>query len=267
MTVDKTQAIKQVKLIYVAPQENSNKFWCGWVMPDGNLYVEYGRVNYPPRTHVYPCRSVAAASQKLVSLVREKTRKGYQEAIVEADAPQQLDWSSFGENASQLKQKLGQIASLGEIIAQHTAIRFDAIKGVFVTELGIISLHTIQKARAALRQVSLHRSNPQSHQFNHAVGEYLALIPLPVGMQLDAPTLLGSSEKINQQQTVLSKLHQGLNLIVQLRQEMIEISATSSDTVVELDRAWWVSWGLIRDAIDIQNPTSDEERSLHISWS
>ncbi|MFP5274882.1 hypothetical protein [Coleofasciculus sp.] len=78
---------------------------------------------------------------------------------------------------------------------------------------------------------------------------------------------MGSSEKINQQQTVLSKLHQGLNLIVQLRQEMMEVAAISSDTVVELDRAWWVSWGLIRDAIDCQTPTSDEERSLHISWS
>jgi predicted DNA-binding WGR domain protein len=243
MTVDKNQAIKRVKLIYVSPEENSNKFWCGWVMPDGNLYVEYGRVNYPPRTHLYPGSSVTAASQKLASLVREKTRKGYREAIVEADEARRLDWSPFGKNADQLKQKLGQIASLGELIARHAAIRFDAIKGVFATELGVISLQTVQKANAALHEVSLHLSHPQSHQFSNAVGEYLALIPLPVGMRLDAGSLLGSYEKIDNQRAVLSNLSQGLHLIARLRQEMLELAATSSDTVVEVDRAWWVSWG------------------------
>lgn len=85
MAIDKTQATKCTKLIYVSPEANSNKFWCGWVMPSGDLYVEYGRINYLPRNHIYSCGSVTAASRKLASLVREKARKGYQEAILEAD--------------------------------------------------------------------------------------------------------------------------------------------------------------------------------------
>ena len=267
MTIDKTQATKHVKLIYVAPEENSNKFWCGWVMPSGNLYVEYGRLNYSPRTHVYHCSSVTAASKKLASLVREKSRKGYREAAVDADEAQKLDWNSFEDNASRLKQKLSQIALIGESIAQHTAIRFDTIKGVFVTEVGTISLQTVQKARIALRRVSLHLTNLQSPQFSDAVGEYLALIPLAVGMRLDAQSLLGSEEKINTQRSVLSRLNEGLNLIGQLRQEMLELAATDSQDVTEIDRAWWVFWGSTDDSSGLQVTTLQDERTLHISWS
>ena len=65
LMIDKSLAITHKSLIKVDPQTNANKFWQAWLMPDGNLYVEYGRVNYSARSHVYPCNSVTVAEQKL----------------------------------------------------------------------------------------------------------------------------------------------------------------------------------------------------------
>lgn len=131
---------------------------------------------------------------------------------MEADDVRRLDWNPFGDNANRLKQKLARIAALGQTIARHTSIQFDSAKGLFVTELGAISPLTVQKATIALERVSLHLKEEQSSQLNDAIGEYLALIPLPVGMKLNAIKLLGSQEKIQIQQTVLAQLDEGLNL-------------------------------------------------------
>jgi hypothetical protein len=131
---------------------------------------------------------------------------------LEADDVRRLDWNPFGDNANRLKQKLARIAALGQTIARHTSIQFDSAKGLFVTELGAISPLTVQKATIALERVSLHLKEEQSSQLNDAIGEYLALIPLPVGMKLNAIKLLGSQEKIQIQQTVLAQLDEGLNL-------------------------------------------------------
>jgi hypothetical protein len=55
--------------------------------------------------------------------------------------------------------------------------------------------------------------------------------------------------------------------LAQLRQEMLELAATSSEEATDLDRAWWVSWGSSDDPNVRQNPATEDERSLHISWS
>ncbi|GEM_PF-987782 len=268
LMIDKSLAITHKSLIKVDPQTNANKFWQAWLMPDGNLYVEYGRVNYSARSHVYPCSSVTVAEQKLAYLLSSKLSKGYQEAIVESNNLQQLDWSYFGDNAKTFQEKLAQITSLADKIADHTSLNFDAIQGVFTSQLGIISPQTIRQAIPALQQVSLHLANPQSRQFNHAVADYLTLIPLTVGMKLDARSLLGNPEKIATQRRVLSQLEKALDLISQLRQEMLNEAVKSPKNSTELDRAWWISWGVfLVDPPTKPSQTAEDFRSTHICWT
>ena len=76
---DLSSAIVSVHLICVDSRDNHNKFWEGYVLPDGVLYAKYGRVNYRGQTHAYSCGSVAKAQTKLQQLVREKRSKGYAE--------------------------------------------------------------------------------------------------------------------------------------------------------------------------------------------
>jgi predicted DNA-binding WGR domain protein len=92
---DVSQAIESVRLICVDTARNSNKQWIGWVMPNGDLYAEYGRVGYAQKPHVYPCRSVRAAQSKLNRLILEKRGKGYQQVAVEEVPTEQLDFSAL----------------------------------------------------------------------------------------------------------------------------------------------------------------------------
>jgi len=43
-TIDKSQSLKSVRLIKVDGTQNNNKYWCCWLMPDGKLYAEFGRL-------------------------------------------------------------------------------------------------------------------------------------------------------------------------------------------------------------------------------
>ncbi|MGD2184462.1 hypothetical protein [Lusitaniella coriacea] len=70
------------------------------------------------------------------------------------------------------------------------------------------------------------------------MGDYLALIPLPVGMKLNAATLLGSTERIEAQQTCLRQLEIGFSLVEQLRSQLLQAAPAESD------RAWWIDWGV-----------------------
>ena len=260
--MDKSIALQHIQLIKVDPRANANKFWGAWLMPDGNLYVEYGRVNYSPRPHLYNYGSVAVAKHKLDTLVQEKLIKGYQEAAVESDPIETLNWSPFAERASHLKEKLRSIEQLGETIAQHCSIRFDAIRGVFCTALGTISSTTVEKANAALNRVESKLNTPE---FEQAVGEYLAIIPLPVGMKLNAHHLLGSDRKINTQYRCLRQLKQGLSLIVQLRQELLE-QAKDSTMSANSERAWWIAWGIVEETSSTSNLPTEDIRSEYVNW-
>ena len=99
---DISQAVESVRLICVDTARNSNKQWIGWVMPNGDLYVEYGRVGYAQKPHLYVCCSTRAAQTKLSRLILEKRGKGYQPVAVEDAPTDQLDFSSLEQSEAQV---------------------------------------------------------------------------------------------------------------------------------------------------------------------
>ncbi|MBW4558814.1 MAG: WGR domain-containing protein [Trichormus sp. ATA11-4-KO1] len=262
---DKTQALKVQKLICVRPGTNNNKYWCAYVMPNGELLVEYGRVGNTPRTHVYACGSSNAANNKLATLVWEKTtQKGYTFATVDTDTNPQLDWSQFPVDAvNQLQQKLSQIQAIGDKISRDTLIKFDCVHGLFITDLGAINQSTINRATLALNAVE--RSyNQDNSSFNDAVGDYLRCIPLPVGRKLDARAILGTRQLITQQRQILSLLQNGLEAIESLRLEMLSIQTQSSSDLLN-DRSWWVRWGI--DSVSPSLSTENlDNRSYYVQF-
>ena len=60
--MDLEQAITQSHLICVDVMENHNKFWSAWVLENGNLVVEYGRVGHTAQSKLHAIGNVNDAT-------------------------------------------------------------------------------------------------------------------------------------------------------------------------------------------------------------
>lgn len=275
MSLDKTKAIKTVKLINVNGQANANKYWCCWMMPDWDLYVEYGRVGAKkPGTHTYPTNSQNEAVAKLNSLIRDKAKKGYVEASTVQEAEEELDWNALGINASEIQKSVERLTEIGRQVKPHSQITFNRSKGRFESPLGIIATTTIDKAQLVLRRVERSLSDTHSPQFSEAAEDYLKIIQIPTGMKLDVVKLLGNRIKIREQKQVLHLLCEGIKLIAATRQQILELAAELEGS----GRSSWMRWGeggeLHTDGSGEVDTTDDEDsssmdgdRSRFMSWS
>ncbi|MCU0567184.1 MAG: WGR domain-containing protein [Oculatellaceae cyanobacterium Prado106] len=246
---DVSQAVRTAKLICVDTSQNHNKQWVAWVMPNGDLYVEYGRVGYTQQSRLHSYRSVSAAENRLTQLMREKLGKGYQPALVEDTPGEQLDFSLLkADEADFIRRRLQRLQGHAETIAQFVRLSFDINRGVFRTALGVLSQEAIAQARQRLRQVEncvrqgRLRQNPQ---FGVAVAQYLEVIPLKVGMNLDPYLLLGQPEQVQSQNALLGELEWVLAEVQEIRlliQEAIAQDAASGSD----ERARWINWGAVQ---------------------
>jgi predicted DNA-binding WGR domain protein len=238
------QAIDTLKLICVDASCNSNKQWMGWVMPNGDLYVEYGRVGYEPKPHIYTCGSVRSAQAKLSRLMDEKQRKGYRLVPVE-DTPKPMDFSALAADERQkIQTRLEQLQRRSQRIGKSVQIRFDPNRGMFSTSMAVVTMRTIAQARQALRAVEaeLPEGDRVTSRFMEAVEDYLAIMPLKVGMTLNPQQLLGTSELVRSQERLLDELALVLSEVREIR-ELIRsalgaVSHSGSD-----ERARWLNWG------------------------
>jgi predicted DNA-binding WGR domain protein len=266
---DVSQAIESVRLICVDTARNSNKQWIGWVMPNGDLYAEYGRVGYAQKPHVYPCRSVSAAQSKLSRLILEKRGKGYQQVAVEEAPIEQLDFSALEQGEVRLIQgRLERLRQRAETIGQYTGITFDRNRGVFSTQMGMISVGTIAQARQALRRVEdgLPSRDPQ---FVAAVESYLAIIPLRVGMTLAPDRILGTRAQVQRQALLLDDLALALSEVREI-QNLIREALSVTVMGGSDERAQWLQWGAVQEqAIAVEAPTVDigDERACWSRWA
>ncbi|MEX0272059.1 WGR domain-containing protein [Leptolyngbyaceae cyanobacterium UHCC 1019] len=270
---DLSKAIRTVKLICVNATTNSNKQWAAWVLPDGTLYVEYGRVNYAQKPHVYSCRSVALADNKLNQLLAEKRNKGYRPVQVE-DQPQIfLDFNQLGSDyAETVREKIDQLASMAEPVINHTAIRFDRDRGVFVTQMGTVSRQTLTQATMALQKIkaSLNgaiRRGYESSPYLDAVEQYLSTVPLPIGMKLEARQVLGNLDQITQQFGMLQTLEGCLGKVEEIR-IMIEQAISWGGAVGSDERARWLNWGATEEITEMEEQTAlaGDERACWVRW-
>lgn len=271
---DLSQAVRTVKLICVNATANSNKQWAAWVLPDGTLYVEYGRVNYAQKPHVYRCRSVTLADHKLNQLILEKRNKGYRPAQVDDQPQTSLDFNQLGSDyAEAVREKIAQLAVMAEPVTNHTEIQFDRDRGLFVTQMGIVSHQTLSQAAIALQKINATlngaiRRNYESSPYLNAVEQYLSAIPLPVGMRLEARQVLGNLEQVTQQFEVLQTLEACLGDVEAIR-TLIEQAIALGGEVGSDERARWLRWGTTEDTAEMDNetdPLAGDERARWVRW-
>jgi predicted DNA-binding WGR domain protein len=266
-----SQAIESVRLICVDTARNSNKQWIGWVMPNGDLYAEYARVGYAQKPHVYPCRSVRAAQNKLNRLILKKRGKGYQQIAVEEATIEQLDFSALEQGEVRLIQgRLERLRQRAEAIGQYAGITFDGNRGVFSTQMGMLSVGMIVQARQALRRVEEGLSN-RNQQFVAAVESYLVLIPLKVGMTLEPDRILGTRAQVQRQALLLDDLALALSEVKEIRdliREALGVGVMGGSD----ERALWLQWGSVPEPAELDN-TEDmaalgagDERAAWSRW-
>jgi predicted DNA-binding WGR domain protein len=245
---DLSTAIASAHLICVDGRSNHNKFWQGYVLPDGTLYAKYGRVNYRGQTHSYSCGSVVTAQNKLQQLVGEKRAKGYVEAELERASNQTLNFAVLGNRAEEIKAQIRQLEIDAAIVHQHTSIQFNPEKGQYLTQFGIITTQTIALAHQILVQ---------------AIEAYLRLIPLTVGIRLKPEELIGNSDQVQIQRQVLQTVEVGLNRVSQIRKQ-IQKTVQKEHYISQTERSRWVTWG--EEVSEIQTEFNDT-RSDCISWT
>jgi predicted DNA-binding WGR domain protein len=259
-TDQKSTALESVNLICVNPNSNANKFWSAWVLPSGDLYVEYGRQGYSPKPHFYNSPSIDASRNKLRSLIWEKEAKGYVKVELETQPSQVLDFSLLGDRAAEVKTAIEAIQKRWQPLTEFARITFESDRGQFRTELGGITRSLLATAKTSLKQVETTTQQPDRH--SQAVADYLRWIPIPVGMKLDPTKLLGKPTQIRQQRQLLTTLEDCLNQIDEIR-SLIQ-SELAGARAEQDDRAFWVNWGS-EAAISSETGSSDL-RSMGVVW-
>jgi predicted DNA-binding WGR domain protein len=258
-SIDRNQAIRTEKLINVNGLANNNKYWICSLMPNGNLEVEYGRIGAKnARTHTYQTTSQREGETKLESLIKEKLKKGYIHAYVEEENKSELDWKALEEKNPEVKEHIERLNLIGEQIRSHSQISFNKAKGVFESNLGVISEKTIEKARLVLAGVE---RNLNKRGFSEAAEEYLRIIQIPIGAKLNLEEVLGNRRKIRQQELVLDFLTEGTKRIGVLREIILKATELDSNK-----RSAWIKWG-DTETTEKDCPELEGKRSQFICWS
>ena len=249
--MDLEQAIVRSHLICVDVMENHNKFWSAWVLENGDLLVEYGRVGSTAQSKLHAIGSVNSATTKMNALVKQKRAKGYQ-AIAIADS-KSLDFSLL-TNGSAIQDEIEDIQQQWKRMEPFSLIRFHPESGQFRSLSGGLSADVLTIARSHLETVQTHYRRGDD-EFIPAVEAYIRVIPMRSTAKLNAYDLLGSQLKLSQQVELLDTLERCLSQVDRLR-DLIQSTLSGGD------RSAWLSWGAVPDAI----PTgfSDDGRSSAI---
>ena len=252
--MDLEQAIAQSHLICVDVTENHNKFWSAWVLADGNLFVEYGRVGSNSQTKLHAIGNVNAAIQKLNTLVKQKRAKGYQAAAI-ADS-KSLDYTPL-PNGDVIREEIEQIQQQWKRMEAFSLIRFHPDTGQFRSLSGSLSMDVVSIARSLLERIQAHYRRGDD-EFIPAVEAYIRVIPMRSTAKLNVHDLLGSRLKLSQQTELLDTLERCLSQVDRIR-------ALIQSTFSGGDRSAWLSWGTVLDVIPTE--FADDGRAIALAWS
>ena len=168
--MDVEQAIAQSHLICVDVMENHNKFWSAWVLENGDLLVEYGRVGSTAQSKLHAIGNVNAATTKMNALVKQKRAKGYQ-AIAIADS-KSLDFSLL-TNGSAIQDEIEDIQQQWKRMEPFSLIRFHPESGQFRSLSGSLSMDVVTIARSLLERTGIgHLPNVQGLNLEAAGVDY-----------------------------------------------------------------------------------------------
>jgi predicted DNA-binding WGR domain protein len=252
--MDLESSITKSHLICVDVMENHNKFWSAWVLENGDLFVEYGRVGSTAQSKLHAIGSVNAATQKMNALIKQKRAKGYQ-AILIADS-QSLDYNLL-PNGEVIREEIEAIQQQWKLMETFSLIRFHPDMGQFRSLSGSLSTEVVTIARSRLNQVQTYYRRGDD-EFISAVEAYIRVIPMRSAARLNAHDLLGSRLKLSQQTELLDTLERCLSQVDRIR-DLIQSTLSGND------RSVWLSWGAVTNASNTS--FSDDGRSSAIHWN
>jgi predicted DNA-binding WGR domain protein len=252
--MDLKQAIAQAHLICVDITENHNKFWSAWVLENGDLLVEYGRVGQTGQSKRHAIGHINAATNKMNTLIKQKQAKGYQVATIADSTDLDYDLLSQGDL---IREEIQSIQHQWQPMEPFSLIRFHPESGQFRSPLGVLSLETALTAQSRLTTVQTYYRLGRD-EFIPAVEAYLRVIPMRVVGKLDAQAVLGSRAQLEQQELLLYTLAEELRQVGQLHR-LIQSNLTAGN------RSAWLSWGTVPE--DIATEFTDDGRSIALVWS
>jgi len=232
---DLATATEVTRLIYVDVDANSNKYWVGYCLANGEFYCEYGRVQDAKgdcRHDYYTTKDLKGKSNEahLTQKIKEKARKGYVEQKVAAvlGAPA-IKTSSKTVNNSELKRRAADeikgdsetkklVTWLAEVnihnITSSTNIAYNASTGSFTTPLGtLVTDSGLVEARDVLSSLTpfVTKSDWENSRYKRMLGDYLQLIPQDVGRNRGwHETLLAATDSLQQQNDIIDALEAAL---------------------------------------------------------
>jgi predicted DNA-binding WGR domain protein len=252
--VDLESSITKSHLICVDVMENHNKFWSAWVLENGDLFVEYGRVGSTAQSKLHAIGNINAATNKLNMLVKQKQAKGYQAAAIANS--KSLDYSLL-TNGRAIEDEIEDIQQQWKWMEPFSLIRFHPESGQFRSLSSSLSTDVVTIARSLLETVQTHYRRGDD-EFIPAVEAYIRVIPMRSTAKLNAHDLLGSRLKLSQQTELLDTLERCLSQVDRIR-ELIQSTLSGGD------RSAWLSWGAFPNAL--ATGFSDDGRSSAIHWN
>lgn len=225
--------LREVMLIKASVDENANKSWKAWIEDDFSYHVINGRVGGSGQ--VQPVKRFSderSAVRELESKMRSKLKDGYQVFTgVQAGAPKKQTLGRMAlEMAASQQIRTNSQAVVSQLITRlvqanvhsilkSTTLTYDESTGVFQTPLGIVTIDSINEARALLLRIGKHISGQDftSPEIKELVASYLMLIPQKVGRKLDVQALLPNDEAIEKQAGILDDLESSIEQVAQLK--------------------------------------------------
>lgn len=223
-------AINTAHLILVDIDANSNKYWNGYCLANGDFYCEYGRVKDAKgdcRHDYYKVSDLKGKSNTthMATKVKEKARKGYVEQKVAGSTTTPVKTSSKTVSSQNIKsiatkeikgdaetKKL--VSWLAEVnihnITSATNISFDAASGAFTTPLGtFVTDDAVDEARSLLSSLQpfVTQRDWENRQYKNLLGQYLQLVPQDVGRTRGwHETFFSGSNALIEQNNILDSL-------------------------------------------------------------
>lgn len=222
--------VKEYRMNYFDPAENSNKVWIGIAYSDGKFETRFGRVRdeakLASKQKQFATQNEAEA--ELERKRREKLRKGYKDTVV-------VDNATVAAVTSGKKRDLSKIAAseieggqdsvtnslisyLAEVNIHHithsTSIKYNTKTGSFSTPLGVLTPDAISTARDLLSELKRLDGLQRRQKAKRAtvVREYFQLVPKDFGTKIPpAEELIATEQQFQDEVSILDALESAID--------------------------------------------------------
>lgn len=215
----------------------SNKVWECILYDNNDVEVRYGKIGTTLQTKTHSGVGRTFMEKK----IREKTTpdkhydgecyreiKTMDTAGVSADAPKKaatadlrkLAMEQIAKNCPITAKLIGYFTDVNAhqiYAASGGKITYDTSTGTFKTPVGVVVQENVDEARDLLHNTLapyVEKGDTGNMKFVRALEQYLMLIPKDIGRTFDAYAILGTQDKVQEQEQILDALEASIKSIV-----------------------------------------------------